>query len=166
MTTQAKTHGMDGTLVDPDWPPLTLDEVRAVLANFKDAREPVRIVSVSPRPFSAASVIATRDGCVFVKRHHQAVRNIQGLLEEHRFMAHLRAQGAAVPRVFATPDGETAIELNEWTYEVHETPAGVDLYEDALSWTPFRSVAHAHSAGQALARLQLAAPGLNAPPRQ
>jgi Ser/Thr protein kinase RdoA (MazF antagonist) len=166
MTTQAKTHGMDGTLVDPDWPPLTLDEVRAVLANFKDAREPVRIVSVSPRPFSAASVIATRDGCVFVKRHHQAVRNIQGLLEEHRFMAHLRAQGAAVPRVFATPDGETAIELNEWTYEVHETPAGVDLYEDALSWTPFRSVEHAHSAGEALARLHHAASGYSAPPRR
>lgn len=166
MTTQAKTHGMDGTLVDPDWPPLTLDEVRVVLANFSDALEPVRIVSVSPRPFSAASVVATRDGCVFVKRHHRAVRNVEGLREEHRFMAHLRARGAPVPRVFATPAGETAIELGEWTYEAHETPAGVDLYEDALSWTPFRSVEHAHSAGEALARLHHAASGYSSPPRR
>ena len=165
MTTQPKTHSMDGTLVDPDWPPLTLDEVRVVLANFSDAREPVRIVSVSPRPFSAASVVATRDGYVFVKRHHRAVRNVEGLREEHRFMAHLRTRGAPVPRVFATSAGETAVELNQWTYEVHETPAGADLYEDALSWTPFRSVEHAHSAGKALARLHHAATGYSAPPR-
>ena len=25
---------MDGTLVPPDWPPLTLDEVRALLSQF------------------------------------------------------------------------------------------------------------------------------------
>ena len=54
-------------------------------------------------------------------------------------MAHLLAHGAPVPRVFADASGETAIEIGEWTYEVHEAPEGVDLYEDALSWTPFRS---------------------------
>ena len=31
MTASPKAHGMDGTLVFPDWPPLTLDEVRALL---------------------------------------------------------------------------------------------------------------------------------------
>ena len=50
------------------------------------------------------------------------------------------ASGVAVPRVFATQSGETAIKLGEWTYEVHETPPGIDLYEDAISWTPFRSI--------------------------
>ena len=32
MSTTAKAHGMDGTLVEPDWPALTLAEVRALLA--------------------------------------------------------------------------------------------------------------------------------------
>ncbi len=77
-------------------------------------------------------------------------------------MAHLVANGARVPRVLAADSGETAIEHGEWTYEVHEKPAGIDLYEDALSWTPFRSVAHAQSAGQALARLHLSARGFSA----
>jgi Ser/Thr protein kinase RdoA (MazF antagonist) len=90
------------------------------------------------------------------------VRDVEGLLEEHRFLAHLLASGAAVPRVLATASGQTAIAVGEWTYEVHETPEGVDLYEDAISWTPFRTAAHAHSAGQALARLNLAAQGFNA----
>ena len=31
MSTTAKAHGLDGTLVEPDWPPLTLAEVRALL---------------------------------------------------------------------------------------------------------------------------------------
>jgi Ser/Thr protein kinase RdoA (MazF antagonist) len=56
--------------------------------------------------------------------------------------------------------------MGAWTYEVHEAPAGVDLYGDALSWTPFRTAAHAHSAGQALARLHLAAEGFAAPRRK
>ncbi len=166
MSTVAKAHGMDGTLVEPDWPPLTHDEVRALLAQFSNCGEPIEIVSVSPRPFSAASVVATRGGRVFVKRHHRRVRNTEGLREEHRFVAHLRAHGAAVPRIFAANSGETAIESGEWTYEVHEAPEGVDLYEDALSWTPFFSAAHAFSAGQALARLHEAAQGFHAPPRR
>jgi Ser/Thr protein kinase RdoA (MazF antagonist) len=71
-----------------------------------------------------------------------------------------------VPRVYAAASGETAIESGEWTYEVHEAPEGVDLYEDALSWTPFQSVAHARSAGQALARLHHASQGFVAPRRK
>ena len=49
---------------------------------------------------------------------------------------------------------------------MHEAPEGVDLYEDALSWTPFRSAAHARSAGETLARLHLAAQGFDAPRRK
>ena len=165
MASTAKAHGMDGTLVPPDWPPLTLDEVRALLAQFPALGRPERILTVSPRPFSAAGVVATSKTSVFIKRHHQSVRDREGLLEEHRFLAHLLANGAPVPRVFASAAGETAIELGDSLYEVHEIPAGVDLYEEAISWTPFQSVAHAHSAGQALARLHLAARDFAAPPR-
>ncbi|MGA2752531.1 MAG: phosphotransferase [Terracidiphilus sp.] len=166
MSATAKAHGMDGSLVEPDWPPLTLDELRPILARFPDLGEPTQFLSASPRPFSAAGVVATRSGRVFIKRHHRAVRDREGLLEEHRFLSHLLTHGASVPRIFASVTGETAIETSEWTYEVHEIPQGIDLYEDAISWTPFHSTAHAHSAGAALARLHLAAQNFNAPPRQ
>ena len=85
----------------------------------------------------------------------------EGLLEEHRFLAHLLAHGAPVPRVFAAAFGETAIEMGEWTYEVHDAPGRRPLRRRAISWTPFRTAAHAHSAGQALARLHLAAQGFD-----
>lgn len=166
MTTSPKAHGMDGSLVPPDWPPLTLAELRPLLAQFPDLGEPVRILTVSPRPFSAAGVVATRSGHVFVKRHHRALRDREGLLEEHRFLAHLLAHGAPVPRVLASATGETAIEIGDCTYEVHATPPGIDLYQDAISWTPFHAAAHAYSAGQALARLHLGAQNFTAPPRK
>jgi Ser/Thr protein kinase RdoA (MazF antagonist) len=171
MSESAKAHGLDGTLVDPDWPLLTLDELRPLLAQFPDLGEPMQILTASPRPFSAAGVVAVRskheaNRQIFVKRHHGAVRDREGLLEEHRFLAHLLAHGVAVPRVFASATGATAIESGEWTYELHETPPGIDLYEEAISWTPFRCADHARSAGEALARLHLAAKNFDAPRRQ
>jgi Ser/Thr protein kinase RdoA (MazF antagonist) len=159
-------HGLDGTLVEPDWAPLTLAEVRAILKQYPECGEPTRILSVSPRPFSAASVVATRRGPAFVKRHARAVRDREGLMEEHRFMAHLLAHGAKVPRVMRTARGDTAIEAGAWTYEVHDVPSGVDLYGDALSWTPFRSVNHARAAGEALARLHAASESFDVPRRE
>ncbi len=156
MSTPQKVHGMDGTLVAPDWPPLTLAEVRALLSRFPTLSEPIEILSISPRPLSAAGVICTAGGRVFVKRHHFTVRDSEGLREEHRFLAHLFHAGAPVPRVYASVNGHTAIQIGEWTYEVHATPEGIDLYEDAISWTPFRTTAHAYAAGRALAQLHLA----------
>jgi Ser/Thr protein kinase RdoA (MazF antagonist) len=161
-----KAHGMDGTLVEPDWAPLTPNEVRVLLRQFPQFGEPLKILSASPRPFSAASVVATAGGRVFIKRHSRRVRDREGLLEEHRFLQHLYTHGAAVPHVCANAHGETAIESGEWTYEVHEAPESADLYGDALSWTPFRTIAHARSAGQSLARLHRAAVGFNSPPRK
>lgn len=166
MSATAKAHGMDGKLVEADWPSLTLDELRTLFAQFPAQKEPLQIVTVSPRPLSAAGLVSTRAGNVFVKRHHRTVRDREGLLEEHAFMTHLLSAGASVPRVIASSTGETAIEIGEWTYEVHEIPSGIDLYEDAISWTPFRTEAHAWSAGKALAQLHLAAEGFNAPRRK
>jgi Ser/Thr protein kinase RdoA (MazF antagonist) len=163
--TAARAHGIDGTLVEPDWPPLTLDEVRPILARFPHDIAPTRILTVSPRPFSAASVVATRHGRVFVKRHARSVRDREGILEEHSFLAHLIANGAAIPRVLANKEGETAIEIGDWTYEVHQAPIGVDLYREALSWTPFLNPSHARAAGVALAQLHLASQDYSAPRR-
>lgn len=153
---------MDGTLVAPDWTPLTLVELRALFERFPVLTGQVEILTVSPRPFSAAGLVKTAAGRVFVKRHARAVRDREGLAEEHRFMAHLRQRGAGVPRVLADDEGETAIEAGDWTYEVHESAAGVDLYGDALSWTPFGSARHAFAAGEAMARMHIAAEGFNA----
>jgi len=166
MTTTAIAHGMDGTLVEPDWPPLMLDEVRALLGQFPECGEPIEILSASPRPFSAASVVTVGGGRIFIKRHHRTVRDCEGLLEEHRFLQHLHAHGAQVPRVLVSGSGSTAIEAGEWTYEVHEAAAGIDTYEDALSWTPFRFAAHAYQAGRALARLHMASREFDAPLRK
>jgi Ser/Thr protein kinase RdoA (MazF antagonist) len=166
MSAGTKAHGMDGTLVEPDWPPLVLDEVHTLLRQYQGCDGPIEILSVSPRPFSAASVVKVGGRRIFVKRHHRDVRDKEGLLEEHRFLEYLWTQGADVPRVLAASSGETAIESGEWTYEVHESPAGIDLYEEAISWTPFRCASHAHAAGKALARLHQVARGFAEPPRR
>ena len=165
-STEMTAHGLDGSMVEPDWAPLTLEEVCAVLARFPEAGEAVGIVSVSPRPFSAASIVETKRQCVFVKRHHCSVRNAEGLMEEHAFMAHLLRNRVPVPHVFETLPGMTAFESGPWTYEVHGLPDGVDLYEDAISWTPFRAAEHARSAGEMLARLHDASESYSAPARR
>ncbi|HWT66078.1 MAG TPA: phosphotransferase [Terracidiphilus sp.] len=165
MTTTAKTHGLNGTLVEPDWAPLEAAEMRVLLEQY-GIMGTVRIESVSPRPFSAASVVRAGGERVFVKRHPHAVRDAVGIAEEHAFLAHLLDHGANVPRVLSTRAGATAVELDAWTYEVHAIPAGVDVYEEALSWTPYHSAAHARAAGAALAQLHQAAANYTAPARK
>ena len=166
MSATVKAHGMDGTLVEPDWPPLTLAELRRLLAAFPQLGDPVEILFASPRPLSAAGVVRTMRGQAFVKRHHRSVRDREGLLEEHRCMAHLRENGVAVPRVLANSSGESVTESGKWTYEVHDNAAGIDLYGDVLSWMPFACAGHARAAGETLARLHLAAAGFDAPRRK
>ena len=166
MNTEAKTHGLDGSLVEPDWPPFLPDELDSVLSRYPQLLGPFEIATVSPRPLSAASVVVTSSEPVFVKRHARIVRDAEGLREEHRFMAHLRAHAAPVPQILTCDSGDSVIELGEWTYEVHSIPQGVDAYQNAISWTPFRTVEHARSAGEMIARLHLAAQGYDAPARQ
>src|SRR3954471_17572025 len=70
----AITHGLDGTLVEPDWPPLSLPEVHALLRHYPSLGNATKFLSVSPRPLSAASVVGTAREPVFIKRHHSTVR--------------------------------------------------------------------------------------------
>jgi Ser/Thr protein kinase RdoA (MazF antagonist) len=148
-----------------------LTETDKLLRRYPEAGGAQRLLSISPRPFSAASVVATPKGNVFVKRHHRSIRDREGLLEEHRFIAHLTAAQwddglPLVPSVLADADGKTVVVDGEWTYEVHRVARGVDLYEQALSWTPFLSSEHAHAAGRAMAKLHRAAMGYEAPARR
>ena len=158
-------HGMGKELVEPDWDPLTGDEVSAVLARYPghtagDGAGSGPVVAwSSPRPMSAAGLVRLGAGAVFVKRHHVRVRTAGQLAAEHAFAAHLRAHGAPVPAVLRTADGRTVVRSGDFVYEVHEVAPGIDLYRDAMSWTPYLSTGHARAAGAALARLHQAAAG-------
>ena len=154
----ALVHGMGKELTKPDWPPLTSDEVRALLSRY--AAAPARAVEViwhSPRPFAASALVRWGDATVFVKRHHRSVRTAVQLADEHAFTAHLRDRGIAAPFIFRMQDGATSVTSGKYLYEVQERAPGADLYRDAMSWTPFTSLRHANAAGAALARLHLAA---------
>ncbi len=161
-----KAHGLGIELVEPTWAPLTLTEINHVLRRFTQLGSAQKIIWHSPRPFSSGALVATANESIFIKRHHHSVRDVPGLLEEHRFISHLHAACLPVPEVLRDDSGASVIADGRWTYEVHAQAAGVDLYRDALSWSPFSSTAHAQAAGCALAQLHLAAVGYQAPERQ
>jgi len=158
-------HGMGLALEAPAWPAITADEAAAVLAHFPEAGRLAALAWHSPRPFSAAALVETDRGPLFLKRHHQSLRTPAALAEEHRYMAHLRGAGLAVPDVLRAADGAGAMALGEWSYELHRQAPGLDLYRDRQSWTPFLSQDHAFAAGVALAQLHRAAAGFAAPAR-
>ncbi len=168
MATQAVhlVHGMGTAMEAPTWPAVTADEADAAIARFPAAGRLTGLHWHSPRPFSAATLAHTTQGVFLVKRHHRSVRTVEGLAEEHAFIAHLAGQGVSVPEVMATADGATAVASGAWSYELHRAALGADLYRDSLSWTPFASHAHAHAAGVALANLHAAACSFTAPARR
>ncbi|WP_340650089.1 phosphotransferase enzyme family protein [Pseudoxanthomonas winnipegensis] len=161
-----RVHGVGPEDAAPDWPPLRADEVDTLLSAYLPlAAGPHRITWHSPRPLSAAALVETAHGPLFVKRHHRNVRSADGLEEEHRFMAHLRDRGLPVVEVFADAHGRTAHAHGDWTYEVHRAGIGADLYRETTSWTPLTDLAQARQLGAMLARLHLAAADYTAPQR-
>jgi Ser/Thr protein kinase RdoA (MazF antagonist) len=161
-----RVHGVGTDEVPPDWPPLQIAEIHTLLARYPAlASDDWHIAWHSPRPLSAAALVNTRHGQVFVKRHHVRVRTPAQLEEEHRFIAHLAGRGVPVVEVIADRDGRTAVGLGEWTYELHAMGEGEDLYRDTVSWTPLDSVQRAVEAGAMLARLHRAAADHHAPQR-
>jgi Ser/Thr protein kinase RdoA (MazF antagonist) len=155
-------HGMGRECVAADWPALTDDEVRRVLARLdRDGRATAgveyRVHWSSPRPLSAAAVVRGARCEYFVKRHHVSVRDGERLRVEHAFASHLRDRGQPVARVLADGDGDTVWREGDYLYEVHETAPGVDRYRDVPSWYPYATLDHARSAGSALARFHDAA---------
>ena len=158
-------HGMGKELVVPDWSPLTSAEVHTVLARYPQPPGEEMITWRSPRPMSAAGLIRRGGVDLFVKRHHVRVRTAAQLAVEHAFIGHVRARGIPAPAVLRAVDGATATQHGDFVYEVHELAGGLDLYRDAVSWTPYTSLGHAHAAGEALARLHGAADRFPLPAR-
>lgn len=159
-----RVHGMGRELVSPDWPPLTLPEVRRLLHRYGLVAQAIRWAS--PRPLSAAALVETDDGVVFVKRHAEVVRTAEGLREEHAFAAHLRTGGIPVPQILAGDAGSSAVSDGGWTWEVQAQGEGVDTYRDTLSWEPVTTARHAFACGATLARIALAAKDFSAPERR
>jgi Ser/Thr protein kinase RdoA (MazF antagonist) len=168
--TGRRVHSMTGGLAVLDAPAIALAELESLAPLAPVLCPPLQVTWLSPRPFAAAARVQTGRGMVFVKRHDLRVRNVEALLEEHRFIAHLRAQGAAVPEVLAADPraagAPTAIATQRWSYEFHAPATGLDLYADVHSWDPVRNTAHAAALGGALARLHRAAVGYGAPARR
>jgi Ser/Thr protein kinase RdoA (MazF antagonist) len=149
---------------------LSAEEVSAVLAHYGRPGA-VAVRWRSPRPMSAAALVRSEGGEVFVKRHHTSVRTAGQLAAEHALAAHLDAQGVAVPAVLRTVKGDggksgaSTVRSGDYVYEVHAPADGVDLYRDAVSWSPFTSPRHAHAAGAALARFHRASASFGLPER-
>jgi len=114
---------------------------------------------------SAAGLVRCGAEMVFVKRHHARVRSAAQLRAEHAFAAWLRSHDQPLPRALSTTAGDTVFRRGSYRYEVSTVAGGVDLYRDAVSWSPYLSPAHASAAGAALARLHLAALGCPLPAR-
>jgi Ser/Thr protein kinase RdoA (MazF antagonist) len=161
----ATAHSMRADLAPTDWPHLDSQEVRAVVQRWGLPEDHVQVSWHSPRPLSAAAIVELEGSKIFVKRHHRSVRTAPELQEEHRFIQHLQAHGAPVSGVLPTADGSTAVERGDWTYEIHGVGLGVDLYRDAVSWSPFVSSDHAVAAGRALGLLHVSSQGFDAPIR-
>jgi Ser/Thr protein kinase RdoA (MazF antagonist) len=156
--------GLD--LAEPDWAPLSNEEAGAVLAAYRPGSVGATVLWRSPRPMSAAGLVRAGDaGTFFIKRQHRSVRSAAQLRVEHAFAAHLRSAGQPVPAVLPLPAGGTVLRRGDYRYEVTEVAGGVDVYRDAVSWSPYLTVGHAHAAGAALARLHLAAASFACPAR-
>ncbi|WP_313254791.1 phosphotransferase [Stenotrophomonas acidaminiphila] len=160
-----RVQGLNNDEVPADWPAIAPREIAWLAGRFAQLRGATAAQWHSPRPLSAAALVETAAGRVFVKRHHHSVRDAATLGEEHRFIAHLAAAGVPVVQVLRDHDGATAVEHNGWTYELHTPGNGEDLYRDAVSWTPLTNVAQARGAGRMLARLHQAATRYHAPQR-
>jgi len=161
----ATAHSMRADLAPTDWPHLDPQEVRAIVQRWGLPEADVQVSWHSPRPLSAAAIVNLEGRKIFVKRHHRSVRTAPELQEEHRFIQHLQAHGAPVSGVLSAADGSTAVERGDWTYEIHGVGLGVDLYRDAVSWSPFASIDHAVAAGGTLGQLHLSSQGFDAPAR-
>ncbi|KIQ97216.1 phosphotransferase [Lysobacter sp. A03] len=158
-------QGLRNDAVAADWPAISDSEIAWLSGRFPQIDGDSHLLWHSPRPMSAAAIVDSRAGRVFVKRQHRSVRTAASLTEEHRFIAHLAAAGVSVVHVLPDHGGSTALERGDWTYEVHAVGTGLDLYRDAPSWAPLTDLRQAWEAGGMLATLHRGSTGYSAPQR-
>ncbi|WP_374667556.1 phosphotransferase enzyme family protein [Acinetobacter sp.] len=150
-------HGMGENPETKDWLDISSHDLCQLQQLYPQLSGQQTILWRSPRPFSAALLLQVDAQVYFVKRSSRLFRRVQDLQQEHQLIRYLDAQGIAVPQILHAHDGATAVELGEWSYEVHEKAHGVDPYANQISWKPFFYAEHAAKAGKKLAELHLAA---------
>ncbi|WP_419959915.1 phosphotransferase enzyme family protein [Psychrobacillus sp. BM2] len=161
-----KSHGMGKDAVERTWMTMNMEEVTQLLSFFPQFNEVTTLLWHSPRPFSSATIALIDGEKYFIKRHSRDIRDVEGLKEEHGILSHLYKQGLPVSEVVTGADKNTAFTIGEWTYEIHLLGTGVDVYQDAVSWSPFMSDKHAFAAGEMLAKMHLASSSYDAPERK
>ncbi|AAV90085.1 aminoglycoside phosphotransferase [Zymomonas mobilis subsp. mobilis ZM4 = ATCC 31821] len=165
-TAKDESHGFGYDARPVDWPSLTASEVQTVLLHYGIAPDNTKLEWHSPRPFSAAARIQTSTGKFFLKRHFSKLRSVFDLQEEHAFIEHLKKKNISVPSILKHIGGKTALALGDWVYEIHHIAKGIDLYGNALSWTPFLNNQDSFEAGVALGHFLNASADFTAPARK
>jgi len=158
--TTAHAHGLDGRLASPTGlrSPFTSPRRAAPLPQIGRT---LRDCHFQSAPFFSSQ--CDQDGwrAVFLKRHHPSVRDVAGLVKASLF-AHLRAHGVDVPEC---SDGE-GIRFEKEIGHMRRTAVHLESTCMAMRCRGrLRSVVHAHSAGAALAGLDCASAGFDAPRR-
>lgn len=152
MTGQRRSAEEDLQVVARAWPALTDEEVDLVLAPFPEAGARQRIAWHSDRPLSAAAIVDTTDGPVFVKRQTRRVRDPGDLRLEHEMAAVLTDGGITCPEPLATGSGDRWVADDDWLYEVTTVAPGEDRYRASHTWGRGLAVADARQLGRLLAR--------------
>ncbi|MEG2472927.1 phosphotransferase enzyme family protein [Acinetobacter sp.] len=150
-------HGMGESLEPKDWQDISAADLAQLQQRYPQLQGQAAVLWRSPRPFSSAMLIQVNQAAYFIKRSHRSFRTAADLKQEHQLIQHLAEQRLPLPKIICSKDGATAVELDDWSYEVHEKAHGLDLYADHLSWKPFFCAGHACQAGQMLAALHKAA---------
>ncbi|CAM4338974.1 phosphotransferase enzyme family protein [Acinetobacter pragensis] len=144
-------HGMGESLEPKDWQDISASDLVHLQQLYPQLQGKIAVLWRSPRPFSSAMLVQAGEAIYFIKRSHRSFRSAVDLLQEHQLIQYLSIQGISVPMLTVSQAGTTAVELGNWSYEVHEKADGFDLYADQLSWKPFFCAAHAAKAGEKLA---------------
>lgn len=126
---------------------LAASEAQEALAHYElgallSARELSRGSRRSPK-----LLIQTAAGTFLLKRRAARADRLERAAFSHELTRHLAERGLPVPRLIATRDGRTLLELDQRLFEMYEYMAG-EPYDASLSRTT--------SAGQMLARLHAA----------
>lgn len=149
-------HGMGESLEPKDWQDISASDLVHLQQLYPQLQGKTAVLWRSPRPFSSAMLVQAGEAIYFIKRSHRSFRSAADLLQEHQLIQYLSVQGISVPVLVVSQAGSTAVELGNWSCEVHEKADGFDLYADQLSWKPFFCAAHAAKAGEKLATIHSA----------
>ena len=84
MNTDHRVQGLDNDAVVADWPAISGTELAWLRGHYPALDGECRVLWHSPRPFSAAALVACGSRRCFVKRHHVSVRTAEVLTEEWR----------------------------------------------------------------------------------